>query len=149
MPLGACPVTRRVRGVCADCIGWKRSKVRSAMGECALRRVEAHVEGGEGVDLLESAGIADATPLGACPVTRRVRGVCADCIGWKWSKVNITDLPRVEAWVKRVRARPAVERGLAYGVPKDEIDQWSEERKAQYRKGGSSIASNEKLRSEA
>ena len=69
--------------------------------------------------------------------------------GWKWSKVNITDLPRVEAWVKRVRARPAVERGLAYGVPADEIDQWSEERKAQYRKGGSSIASNAKLKSEA
>ncbi|MCH1523267.1 MAG: glutathione S-transferase C-terminal domain-containing protein [Arenicellales bacterium] len=69
--------------------------------------------------------------------------------GWKWSKVNITDLPRVENWVKRVRARPAVERGLAYGVPKDEIDQWSEERKAQYRKGGSTIASNAKLRSEA
>ena len=69
--------------------------------------------------------------------------------GWKWSKVNITTWPRVMEWVDRVRARPGVERGLGYGVPKDEIDQWSEERKAQYRKGGSSIASNEKLRSEA
>ena len=69
--------------------------------------------------------------------------------GWKWSKVNITDLPAVETWVKRVRGRPAVERGLAYGVPKDEIDQWSEERKASYRKSGASIAANDNLRSEA
>ena len=69
--------------------------------------------------------------------------------GWKWSKVNITDKENVSAWVKRVRARPAVERGLSFGVPKDEIDQWSEERKKQYAKGGASMASNEKLRSEA
>ena len=69
--------------------------------------------------------------------------------GWKWSKVNITDKENVTAWVKRVRARPAVERGLSFGVPKDEIDQWSEERKKQYAKGGASMASNEKLRSEA
>ncbi len=62
--------------------------------------------------------------------------------GWKWSKVNITTQPNVVAWVDRVRARPGVERGLAYGVPKDEIDQWSAERKAQYRKGGSIIAAN-------
>lgn len=65
---------------------------------------------------------------------------------WKWSKINITDQPNVEAWVKRVRARPAVERGLSYGVPKDEIDQWSAERKARYAKGGASIASNDSLR---
>ncbi len=61
--------------------------------------------------------------------------------GWKWSKVDITDQPNVIAWVDRVRARPGVARGLAYGVPKDEIDQWSEERKVQYRRSGSSIAS--------
>lgn len=65
--------------------------------------------------------------------------------GWKWSKVNITDKPNVVAWVDRVRARPGVERGLSYGVPEDEIDQWSEERKAQYRRGGATIASNENL----
>jgi GST-like protein len=69
--------------------------------------------------------------------------------GWKWSKVNITDLPNVVAWVDRVRARPGVGRGLAYGVPKDEVDQWSEERKARYRKGGATIAANENLRSKA
>ena len=62
--------------------------------------------------------------------------------GWKWSKVNITTKPRVMDWVDRVRARPGVERGLAYGVPKDEIDQWSEERKARTAKSGASIASN-------
>ena len=68
--------------------------------------------------------------------------------GWKWSKINITDQPNVEAWVKRVRARPAVERGLGWGVPKDEIDQWSAERKAAYAKSGARIASNAKLRTE-
>ncbi len=68
--------------------------------------------------------------------------------GWKWSKVDITDRPNVMAWVERVRARPGVERGLAYGVPKDEIDQWSEERKARYARGGASIASNTRLRSD-
>jgi GST-like protein len=66
--------------------------------------------------------------------------------GWKWSKVNITDQANVVAWVDRVRARPGVTRGLAYGVPKDEVDQWSEERKAQYRKSGASIASNDNLK---
>ena len=50
--------------------------------------------------------------------------------GWKWSKVNITQWPRVMSWVDRVRARPGVERGLGYGEPKDEVDQWSAERKA-------------------
>ena len=63
--------------------------------------------------------------------------------GWKWSKVDITDRPNVMAWVERVRARPGVSRGLAYGVPPDEIDQWSEERKARYAQGGASMASNE------
>lgn len=65
--------------------------------------------------------------------------------GWKWSKVNITTKPRVMEWVDRVRARPAVERGLAYGVPKEEIDQWSEERKARTAKSGSTIASNKNV----
>ena len=56
--------------------------------------------------------------------------------GWKWSKVDITRTPAVLDWVNRVRARPGVERGIAYGVPAGEIDQWSEERKAQYRRNG-------------
>lgn len=68
--------------------------------------------------------------------------------GWKWSKVDITDRPNVMAWIDRVRARPGVERGLAYGVPKDEIDKWSPERRASYAKGGASIASNDRLRSD-
>ena len=66
--------------------------------------------------------------------------------GWKWSKVNITTWPRIMAWVDRVRARPGVERGLAYGVPKDEIDQRSEERKVQMARSGSSIADNDNIR---
>ena len=61
---------------------------------------------------------------------------------WKWAKIDITGKPRVVSWVKRVRARPGVERGISFGVPKDEIDQFSEERKARYRQGGASIASN-------
>ena len=60
--------------------------------------------------------------------------------GWKWSKVDITRTPAVMDWVNRVRARPGVERGIAYGVPAGEIDQWSEERKAQYRRNGAQIA---------
>jgi len=62
--------------------------------------------------------------------------------GYKWSKVDITVYENVMNWIDRVRARPGVERGLAYGVPKEEIDKWSAERKAQYRQGGSSIARN-------
>ncbi len=60
--------------------------------------------------------------------------------------MNLTRYPRVMRWVDRVRARPAVERGLAYGMPKEEIDQWSAERKANTAKSGSNIASNESLK---
>lgn len=65
--------------------------------------------------------------------------------GYKWSKVDITPNANVMAWIDRVRARPGVERGLAYGVPKDEIDSWSKERRERYKKSGASIASNERL----
>ena len=68
--------------------------------------------------------------------------------GWKWSKIDITSYSNVVEWVQRVRARPGVERGISYGVPKDEIDQWSEARKAQYRKSGASIADNAKLKTD-
>ena len=67
--------------------------------------------------------------------------------GWKWSKVNITTRPRVMEWVDRVRARPGVERGLRYGVPEDEVDQWSAERKAKYARSGASIAANDNIKS--
>ena len=67
---------------------------------------------------------------------------------WKWSKVDITDRPNVMAWIDRVRARPGVARGLAYGVPEDEIDRWSAERRKSYASGGATIASNERLRSD-
>jgi len=68
--------------------------------------------------------------------------------GWKWSKINMTDQPNVMAWIDRVRARPAVGRGLSYGIPEEEIDQWSEERKARYAKNGATIASNKNLRTD-
>ncbi len=57
----------------------------------------------------------------------------------RWARVSIDGLDNLSAWLKRVRSRPGVERGLAVGVPKDEIDQWSAERKASYRRGGASI----------
>ncbi|MDA0789644.1 MAG: glutathione S-transferase C-terminal domain-containing protein [Proteobacteria bacterium] len=67
---------------------------------------------------------------------------------YKWAKVDITTKPRVVDWVHRVRARPGVERGISFGVPKDEIDKFSQERRAQYRQNGGSIASNSALRSD-
>lgn len=69
--------------------------------------------------------------------------------GWKWSKIDITGHANIVAWVDRVRARPAVERGLAYGMSKDEIDGWNEETKKRYATLGSSIASNESIASDA
>jgi hypothetical protein len=42
-------------------------------------------------------------------------------------------------WLTRVSQRPGVARGVAYGVPPGEEEQWSEERKAQYRRSGSKI----------
>lgn len=69
--------------------------------------------------------------------------------GWKWSKINMTDQPNVMAWINRVRARPAVELGLSWGMPKDEIDQWSSKRKADYAKSGATIAANDNLRTES
>jgi len=44
------------------------------------------------------------------------------------------------SWIENVRERPGVGRGLAYGAPEGEVDQWSKERKAAYRKNGSIIA---------
>ncbi len=65
--------------------------------------------------------------------------------GWKWSKVDVTGHANVMAWIDRVRARPAVERGITYGFPAEELDQWSEETKQRYAKGGASIASNDSI----
>ncbi len=65
--------------------------------------------------------------------------------GWKWSKINITLHDNVMAWVDRVRARPGVERGIAYGFADGELDQWTEETRKRYATMGSSIASNESL----
>lgn len=68
--------------------------------------------------------------------------------GWKWSKVDITGRPNINAWLKRVRARPGVERGLIHGSNKEEVDQWSAAKKAQYAKGGASIANNSNIKTE-
>ncbi|MEM1154892.1 MAG: glutathione S-transferase N-terminal domain-containing protein [Pseudomonadota bacterium] len=62
--------------------------------------------------------------------------------GWKWSKIDITPHEHVVQWVRRVRARPAVEKGIAYGAPQGESDQWSQETKARYQRLGTSMASN-------
>jgi hypothetical protein len=39
-----------------------------------------------------------------------------------------------------------VDRGVAYGVPKDEVDSFSKERRERYKASGASIASNENLK---
>jgi GST-like protein len=57
----------------------------------------------------------------------------------KWARVPVDGLDRVRAWLRRMRGRPGVDSGLAVGVPADEIDQWSPERKASYKKSGASI----------
>lgn len=68
--------------------------------------------------------------------------------GWKWSKVDMSDRPNILAWLKRLRSRPGVERGLAYGAPKGEVDQWSAATKTKYAKGGATIASNKNIKTE-
>lgn len=65
--------------------------------------------------------------------------------GWKWSKIDITGHANIMAWIDRMRARPGVERGLAYGAPDGETDQWSEATKQRYAKMGSGIADNKNL----
>ncbi len=65
--------------------------------------------------------------------------------GWKWSKVDITDCPRINEWLKRIRSRPAVERGLLYGTTDKEVDQWGEQKKKEYAAAGQKIASNASL----
>ncbi|WP_417518145.1 glutathione S-transferase family protein [Minwuia sp.] len=67
---------------------------------------------------------------------------------WKWAKIDITSRPRIGDWLERVRARPGVGRGVAWGVPADEVDSFSQERRAQYRKSGGSIASNNRLKTD-
>lgn len=57
----------------------------------------------------------------------------------KWARVSIDGLDDLAAWLKRVRSRRGVERGLAVGVPQDEVDQWSAARKESYRRGGASM----------
>lgn len=57
----------------------------------------------------------------------------------RWARVPIDGLAHVEAWLPRMRARPGVERGLSVGIPEDEVDRWSEARRAAYKKGGASM----------
>ncbi len=65
---------------------------------------------------------------------------------YKWAKVDITVHPEVVDWLGRVRARPGVDRGVAFGVPKDEVDSFSKERREQYKANGAKIASNDNLK---
>ena len=69
--------------------------------------------------------------------------------GWKWSKIDITGHANVLAWVDRVRARPAVARGLLYGSSAEEVDKWKESTRQLYRAAGASIASNARIDSGA
>jgi len=65
--------------------------------------------------------------------------------GYKWSKIDITLHANVLAWKERVRHRPGVKRGLAYGVKLGEEEQWSEQTKRTYASGGSFMASNQTI----
>lgn len=65
--------------------------------------------------------------------------------GWKWCKIDITGYENIVEWAGRVRGRPAVERGLKYGISAEEIDGWSSETKDRYAKLGASMASNSAL----
>ena len=84
-------------------------------------------------------GFAEITTIADISIYPWVRG-------YKWSKID-TQYPEVPNGLN-VFAQPGVERGLSYGVPKDEIDKWSAERKAQYHQNGATIASNENLNTE-
>ena len=65
--------------------------------------------------------------------------------GWKWSKVNITTKPQL--WNGSIVFEHDREWNAAgYGVPKSEVDQWSEERKASTAKSGATIASNTNIK---
>ena len=67
---------------------------------------------------------------------------------YKWVKIDITTKPRVMDWLKRVRSRPGVERGISFGVPKAEIDTFSKDRRESYTNDGGNIASNSELKSD-
>jgi len=67
---------------------------------------------------------------------------------FKWAKVDITVRPAVVDWLERVRVRPGVHRGVAYGVPEDEVDRFSQERRDQYKANGAKIASNDQLKTD-
>jgi GSH-dependent disulfide-bond oxidoreductase len=62
--------------------------------------------------------------------------------GWKWSKVDMTDRPNILAWIKTMRARPGVEKGLAYGARDGEVDRWSKETRERYATRGAALSKN-------
>lgn len=59
---------------------------------------------------------------------------------YKWAKIDITSEPAVVDWLDRCRARPGVQRGVAWDVPEGETEKFSAERRAQYKEMGASIA---------
>lgn len=67
---------------------------------------------------------------------------------YKWAKIDITTRPAVVDWLDRCRKRPGVRRGFAYGVPDEEVESFSADRRAQYKARGASIASNDRLRTD-
>ncbi|WP_164516324.1 glutathione S-transferase family protein [Minwuia thermotolerans] len=64
---------------------------------------------------------------------------------YKWAKIDITAEPRVVDWLERCRRRPGVQRGVAWGVPQEEAERFSADRRARYKAMGASIAANERL----
>jgi len=66
--------------------------------------------------------------------------------GWKWSKIDITSHARVVDWLERLRNHAGVKRGVAYGAPSGEAEQWSEDTKKRYVSMGAGIASNDNIK---
>ena len=158
------PRVARPSGTCVQWVYWQAANVGPNFGnklsytrymdDGRRRAAKAHPHRAlqEGKPATDVASSVEAPGGPAVCVWRepddcRHRACTPGYASWKWSKViTAIEYPNLMQWVDRVRARPAVERGLSWGMPKEEIDQWSEERKASYAKGGRSIASNDKLR---
>lgn len=52
-------------------------------------------------------------------------------LGWEGQGIDLTEFPNIAAWQERMKARPAVERGLAVKLPEEQQVDLSEDKDAQ------------------
>ena len=154
-PSSLLPLERNAKFEVLQWVYWQAANVGPVFGnKLSYTRYMDDVDAAAKAHPLERFAVEAQRLLGV--LSRRLEGrdfVCGDGLsiadiatypwvrGWKWSKIPILDIPHVAAWVDRVRALPAVERGLAYGVPPEEIDPWS----AQVAASGSTMAATGNL----